>query len=96
MKSWLKILIGLVLGILTGLILSKQVEFLSLLGKAFIDLLKMLVGLIIFSSLVVGICHISDPKKLGRIGIRTISFYVITTLIAICFGLWKGFKLGWK
>ncbi|MCB1081402.1 MAG: dicarboxylate/amino acid:cation symporter, partial [Chlamydiia bacterium] len=58
-----------------------------LVGKAFIDLLKMLVGLIVFSSLVVGMCHISDPKKLGRIGLRTILFYVITTLIAICIGL---------
>ena len=87
MKPWLKILIGLVLGIITGLILNRQVEILALCGKAFIDLLKMLVGLIVFSSLVVGMCHISDPKKLGRIGIRTIAFYVVTTLIAICFGL---------
>ena len=87
MKPWLKILIGLVLGITTGLILNRQLEILSLLGKAFIDLLKMLVGLIVFSSLVVGMCHINDPKKLGRIGLRTLLFYVITTLIAICFGL---------
>lgn len=87
MKPWLKILIGLVLGVITGVILSRQVEILSLVGKAFIDLLKMLVGLIVFSSLVVGMCHISDPKKLGRIGLRTVSFYVVTTLIAICFGL---------
>ncbi len=90
MKPWLKILIGLFLGIITGLILFKvgrQFEILSLVGKAFIDLLKMLVGLIVFSSLVVGMCHISDPKKLGRIGFRTIGFYVVTTIIAICFGL---------
>ena len=87
MKPWLKILIGLVLGVITGLILNKQVEILSMVGKAFIDLLKMLVGLIVFSSLVVGMCHISDPKKLGRIGLRTVIFYVATTIIAICIGL---------
>jgi len=87
MKPWLKILIGLVLGVITGLILNRQVEILALVGKMFIDLLKMLVGLIVFSSLVVGMCHISDPKKLGRIGLRTILFYVVTTIIAICFGL---------
>ncbi len=87
MKPWLKILIGLVLGVITGLILNKQVEILSMVGKAFIDLLKMLVGLIVFSSLVVGMCHISDPKKLGRIGLRTVLFYVATTIIAICIGL---------
>lgn len=98
MKPWLKILVGLVLGIITGLILFHQVEmqsalgktcteFLTLVGKAFIDLLKMLVGLIVFSSLVVGMCHISDPKKMGRIGLTTIIFYVVTTLVAIAIGL---------
>lgn len=87
MKPWLKILVGLILGVITGLILNRQIEFISLVGKAFIDLLKMLVGLIVFSSLVTGMCHINDPKKLGRIGIRTLAFYASTTLIAICFGL---------
>ena len=87
MKPWLKILVGLVLGVIAGLILNRQVEFLSLVGKAFIDLLKMLVGLIVFSSLVTGMCHINDPKKLGRIGARTLIFYAVTTIIAIGFGL---------
>lgn len=87
MKPWLKIIIGLVLGIITGLILNRQIEFLSLMGKAFIDLLKMLVGLIVFSSLVTGMCHINDPRKLGRIGARTLIFYAVTTIIAIGFGL---------
>ncbi len=63
------------------------VGFLESLGKVFIDLLKMLVGIIIFSSIVSGICHIHDPKKLGRIGLRTFSFYFFTTLIAISFGI---------
>ena len=87
MKPWLQILIGLVLGIITGLILHRQLEILVLIGNGFIALLKMLVGLIVFSSLVVGMCHIKDFKKLGRLGLRTIAFYVITTLVAICFGL---------
>ena len=98
MKPWLKILIGLVLGITAGLVLFYQVEmqsaigktcteFLTLVGKAFIDLLKMLVGLIVFSSLVVGMCHISDPRKMGRIGLTTLVFYVVTTLVAIVIGL---------
>lgn len=90
MKPWLKIIVGLVLGVITGLILHQQTHLLSLVGKvgkAFIDLLKMLVGLIVFSSLVTGMCHINDPKKLGRIGVRTLTFYVITTIIAIGIGL---------
>ncbi|MEM8727904.1 MAG: dicarboxylate/amino acid:cation symporter [Chlamydiota bacterium] len=98
MKPWLRISVGLVLGIVAGLILFYRVETestlgktctdsLTLIGKAFIDLLKMLVGLIVFSSLVAGMCHISDPKKMGRIGLTTVIFYVVTTLIAIVVGL---------
>lgn len=87
MKPWIKILIGLILGIIAGLVLGHSVDFLERIGKAFIDLLKMLVGLIVFSSLVTGMCHISDPKKLGRIGIRTVLFYAGTTVVAIAFGL---------
>ncbi len=100
MKPWIKIIIGLVLGVIAGLALGKG-EFtlfdfsisnffhviIERSGKAFIDLLKMLVGLIVFTSLVVGMCHISDPKKLGRIGIRTVLFFAGTTIIAIGFGL---------
>ena len=87
MKPWVKIIIGLVLGIIAGLVLGNKIDLLDRAGKAFIDLLKMLVGLIVFSSLVVGMCHISDPKKLGRIGIRTVLFYAATTIVAIGFGL---------
>lgn len=93
MKPWVKIVIGLVLGIITGLVVGHKVDFLEKVGQAFIDLLKMLVGLIIFSSLVVGMCHISDPKKLGRIGLTTLLYYLVTTLIAIGFGLLLAFLI---
>ncbi len=90
MKSWVKILLGLLLGVIAGLILGPKAHIFKIFGSLFLSLMTMLVVLIVFSSLVVGICHINDPKKLGRIGFRTISFYVITTLIAssvaICLG----------
>lgn len=87
MKPWVKILIGLTLGVVFGLIAGAQYELLVKVGKAFIDLLKMLVGLIVFSSLVTGMCHINDPKKLGRIGFRTLAFFTVTTLISIFIGV---------
>ena len=87
MKSWVRILIGLILGILVGLIMRENAKIFHIFGEIFIRLLTMLVVLIIFSSLVVGICHINNPKKLGRIGFRTIGFYVITTLISSLIGL---------
>lgn len=53
----------------------------------------MLVSLIVFASVVPGICHIHDPKKLGRIGLKTLAYYLCTTLIAITFGLVCSFFL---
>ena len=87
MKGWVKILIGLFSGVIFGLIAKEQFAALTIMGKIFIDLLKMLVGILVFSSIVTGICHIHDPKKLGRIGFRTVSFYIITTLVAISLGI---------
>lgn len=87
MKGWVKILIGLAGGLAFGIIVGEQFKILAVTGKIFIDLLKMLVGILVFSSIVTGICHINDPKKLGRIGLRAITFYVATTFIAICLGI---------
>jgi dicarboxylate/amino acid:cation (Na+ or H+) symporter, DAACS family len=87
MRSWVKILIGLIAGIAVGLIMGPHADIFRIFGKAFINLMTMLVSLIIFSSLVVGICHINNPKKLGRIGFRSIAFYVFTTVIAILVGI---------
>lgn len=91
MKGWVKILIGLFSGILFGLVAREQFSSLIVFGKIFIDLLKMLVGTLVFSSIVTGICHIHDPKKLGRIGFATVSFYIITTIIAISIGILTGY-----
>lgn len=93
MKSWVKILIGLVAGIIVGLVFGPKAAALNVFGQAFIRLMTMLVVLIIFSSLVVGVCHINDPKKLGRIGFRTLGFYVITTVIAILTGIFFSWLL---
>ncbi len=87
MKGWVKILIGLGAGVIFGLIAKEQFLILTIFGKVFIDLLKMLVGILIFSSIVTGICHINDPRKLSRIGLRAVAFFLFTTVIAISMGV---------
>ena len=90
-----KILIAFVFGIVVGIILNlfKEYSFtlynivtdniLSIGGEIFLRALKMLVVPIVFCSLICGICNLKDFTSLGRISIKTISFYIFTTSVAI-------------
>lgn len=98
MGTTTKIFIGLILGIITGLILytlrdNRIVsEYLVgtlffLIGKVFINLIKMLVVPFVFVSLTVGAASVGDIKKLGKIGSKTLGFYLTTTAIAVTLAL---------
>ncbi|MCA1061890.1 dicarboxylate/amino acid:cation symporter [Rossellomorea sp. AcN35-11] len=91
-----KIIIALILGAIVGLLLNifaKDIfdildPFLfTPLGKIFLNLISMLVVPIVFLSIVLGSAGLGDPKKLGRIGMKTIVFFLVTTCIAIVIGL---------
>ncbi len=88
-----KIIIGMVLGVVYGLLASKLgiVEFtndwIKPWGKIFINLLKLIAVPLVFASLVKGISSLSDISKLSRIGGKTIGIYLMSTVIAVTFGL---------
>lgn len=87
MKMWKKMMMGIVLGILTGMVLGPKAQYLKPVGSIFLGLLNMLVVLLVFSSMTVGVTAINDLKKLGRVGLKTMGMYLITTVIAILIGL---------
>lgn len=87
MKLWKKMLIGLVLGTLSGILLGPRAQYLKPVGTIFLNLLNMLVVLLVFSSMTVGVTSINDGRKLGRVGLKTLLLYMGTTAIAIIFGL---------
>ncbi len=93
-----KISIGFFLGIIFGFavgpvipsspVLSGYVmPFIELVGKIFLRLLMMLIVPLVFASLVAGAASVGDIHKLGRIGIKTLVLYFITTAVAIVIGL---------
>ncbi|WP_275288154.1 dicarboxylate/amino acid:cation symporter [Halomonas elongata] len=84
---WQKILAGLVLGVLAGALMGEQASLFKPLGDIFINAIKMLIVPLVFSTLVVGITAMRDPQKMGRIGLRTIALYLLTTAFAIAIGL---------
>src|ERR1700722_3352556 len=87
MKLWTKMLIGIMLGTITGIILGPKAHYLKPVGTIFLGLLNMLVVLLVFSSMTVGITSINDMRKLGRVGLKTLLLYMGTTALAIVFGL---------
>ena len=88
-----KIIIGLVLGLLFGVLAATQgwgvfvSNWVSPFGKIFINLLKLIAVPLVLSSLITGVASLSDLKKLSRIGGRTIAIYIATTTVAVTIGL---------
>jgi len=81
-----RILIGLVLGAIAGLIFQDKILWIRPFGDAFIRLLMMIMVPIIFSTLVVGAASVS-PSQLGKVGFRILLIYVFTSFIAVGTGL---------
>jgi len=89
-----KILIGMVLGILFGLLMTTfdwglqfVTDWIKPVGSIFVKLLKLIAVPLILASLVKGISDLKDISKFKNIGLKTISIYIGTTVIAITIGL---------
>ncbi len=63
------------------------VRFFEFLGTLFINLLKMLIVPLIASSIITSVAALGSGRDLGRLGLKTLAFYVITTLIAVLIAL---------
>lgn len=90
-----KILAGLVLGVVAGLVLGASGlgfanTWIAPLGTIFMNLIKMMIVPLVFSSLVIGVCGLGDVTKLGRIGGKTVVLYMGTTFVAIAIGIFFG------
>lgn len=99
-KLWLKILIGMGLGVILGLILSPEgmalfnpeltghlSEWLALPGVIFMGLIKMVIIPLIICSIILGISQSGDMGFLKSVGLRLVPYFILTTAIAISIGL---------
>ncbi|MDO5707445.1 MAG: dicarboxylate/amino acid:cation symporter [Andreesenia angusta] len=97
-----KIFIGLISGVILGIILHYLVPdgniknkylvdgLFQVVGQGFIRGMQMLVVPLVFASLVTGSMSMGDSKKLGKVGVRAIIFYIFTTSLAIASALFIG------
>ena len=91
MNLSVQIFASLVLSVVVGLVLGDGAigpvkAWVAPVGTMFINLIKMMIVPVVLCSLVVGMTSMGDLKKLGRIGMKTVGFYMVTTAIAIVIG----------
>lgn len=86
--AW-QMMIGLAVGVLVGAIVDSQfaTTWLQPLGQLFIRLIRMVVVPLVIATIIAGAAGISDTSKLGRVALKVLIIYAITTAIAVAFGL---------
>lgn len=90
--KWLKnltvqVVLAIILGIIVGAVWSEFGASLKILADMFIKLIKMLIGPIIFLTVVIGIGGMGDMKKLGKIGGKALLYFEIVSTIALAIGI---------
>jgi Na+/H+-dicarboxylate symporter len=96
------ILIALVLGIIAGWAINYSIDdgspasaerlkstadYLSIVTTLFLRLIKMIIAPLVFSTLVAGIAHMGDVAALGRVGIRSLGWFILASLVSLALGL---------
>ena len=87
LKLHWQILIAMVLAWLFHLLMGESSRIVEPLGVIFIRLLKMIIIPLVILSIITGVAGVGDSKKLGRLGVKTLAFYLGTSLLAILLGL---------
>ncbi|MDN7180517.1 dicarboxylate/amino acid:cation symporter [Caballeronia sp. SEWSISQ10-4 2] len=91
-----RIVLGMLLGICTGYYChatfpdpqaAKEVgSYFSLIAELFLRLIKMIIAPLVFSTLVVGVAKIGDVKSVGRIGVRTLGWFLAASFVSLLLG----------
>src|SRR3954453_17471761 len=91
------ILVGLVLGIIVGYMIfvsypdkksaAQIAGYVSILSDVFLRLIKMLIGPLVFSTLVVGIAHMGNAASVGRVFAKALGWFVTASLVSLLLGL---------
>ena len=83
--------IALLLAVIAGVLLRNQADFVNAyikpIGVIFLNLLKFIVVPLVLFSIMAGILSMNDIKKVGKLGLRTLLYFMATTLFAVTLGL---------
>jgi aerobic C4-dicarboxylate transport protein len=82
-----QVLLAITIGILVGVYFPDFYPTAELISKSFINMISMLIAPIIFFTIVLGIAHMGDMKKVGRVGGKALIYFEVVTTLAIIIGL---------
>jgi Na+/H+-dicarboxylate symporter len=82
-----QILIAFVLAIVYGILFKDQVSYVAWMGDVFLKGLKMIIIPLILASIISGVANIGNASNLGRLGIKTFGYYIVTSTLALLTGL---------
>src|SRR5438045_8822748 len=87
---YVQVLIAIALGLVIGHFVPRTGVALKPLGDGFIALIKMMIAPVIFCTVVHGIGSMSDLKKVGRVGVKTLLYFEVVSTLALAIGLAVG------
>ena len=89
---YLQVLIAILLGVVVGWLWPDLAtnDWIKALGDGFIKLIKMVIAPIIFCTVVSGIAHIQDARKVGRVGVKALVYFEVVSSFALILGLVMG------
>ncbi|RYZ98575.1 MAG: cation:dicarboxylase symporter family transporter, partial [Proteobacteria bacterium] len=87
---YFRVILGTILGIALGLAFPEQAVGMKVLGESFINLVKMIIGPVIFCTIVLGVSGTDDMKKVGRVGGKALLYFEVVSTFALAIGLAVG------
>jgi Na+/H+-dicarboxylate symporter len=96
-KNFLYVMVGLVLGIVLGIAsfysfpdratAFEVAKYMALISAVFLKLIKMIIGPLVLSTLIVGIGHMGDAATVGRVGAKTMGWFICASIVSLLLGL---------
>jgi Na+/H+-dicarboxylate symporter len=96
-RNFYYVMAGLVLGVVLGIACFysfpdratafEVAKYMSMISAIFLKLIKMIIGPLVFSTLVVGIGHMGDAATVGRVGAKTMAWFICASIVSLLLGL---------
>jgi aerobic C4-dicarboxylate transport protein len=86
-QLWFWVLVGIALGILVGLVAPGFAKQLKILADLFIQLIKVVIGPVIFCTVVVGIASLGNLARAGGVALKALAYFLVATIVALTLGL---------